>query len=478
MTGSDALFASGANDSASARSRSSRPPDCPGPGAWGPRIRGGRRWRWLRSLLVMGMSVMVVLGGAGVATGYLLYRTAASNLTRVPLRELAAPTDPDAPLNVLVVGSDSRQGLSEQRRQELELGSFSGQRSDTMLLVSITPDRQHATVISFPRDLLVYDDGDPTKLANTFAGGADNVVQVLRETFDIPIHHYVQVSVPGFLGLVETVGEVELCLDEPLVDEKSGADLPAGCQQLTPEDALSYVRSRQGARGDFKRIERQQRFLQAMQDKVVAAGTLMNLPRLFRLVEEAAANVVTDEQLGVGQMRRLAQDLRGLAGGDVPMTFVPGYPRSILGASFVIGYRPGVLELFEAVREGEPVDSRGPPDERDEVGVVLWHAGNLDEAGIVESTLHWAGYGITDVGVAPVANSATTVYAAPGSEQHADWVAATLGAHRRAWPDDEPVPEGASVAVAIGEDTDLQRPELTGGQAVATPTLPPGRPGS
>lgn len=424
----------------------------PEPGAWGPVVWGGSRWRWLRHVLAMGGLAMVVTVVTLAVTGSLLYWVAESRLTRVSVQELAGPAAATEPLNVLVVGSDSRQGLSDERRRELHLGEFEGQRSDTMLLASVTPDRRHVTVVSFPRDLLVVDDGEPVKLAETFAGGADNVVDVMGDTFDLPIHHYVEVSVPGFLEVVRTVGAVDLCLEEPLVDAESGADLPAGCQQLSPEQALSYVRSREGARGDFRRIERQQHFLRAMLDEVVEARTLVDLPRLFRLVEDAASNVTTDDGLGIGQMRRLAQDLRGLATGNIPMTFVPAYPRTLGGGSYMVRYGPGAEALFEAVREGEPVASRGTREQRSELDLLLWHGEDRDALASVKSTLHWAGFGLLDVGYAPEQPTATTVYHTAGHAEQAGWVAATLGAELRAWPEDVRVPRGASVAVAVGEE--------------------------
>lgn len=436
----------------------SAPPARAEPGAWGPVIRGGQRWPRLRRFAAAVGVVLLTLTVAAATTGVLLYRTAESNLTRVPIGQLDEPTDPDEPLNILVVGSDSRQGLSAERRRELDLGSsdaFAGQRSDTIILVSVTPDRERATVISFPRDLRVLDDGVPRKIAETFADGADNVVEVVRDSFDIPIHHYVQVSVPGFLEVVETVGSVGLCLDEPLRDPKAGADLSAGCQRLSPEQALAFVRSRQGARGDFERIERQQQFLRAMLDEITRARTLVDLPKLFALVEEVAGHVTTDEDLGIGQMRNLAQELRSLASGRIPMTFVPGYTRTIDGASYILRYVPGAEALFSAVRRGEPVEPRGDPQQRAEVGTVLWATGGA-AAEIVASTLHWSGFDLVNTVGAPTSVSPprTVVYAAPGSRTEAGWVAATLGTTVRSWPSGVDVPPDASVAVAVGEDAD------------------------
>jgi len=247
---------------------------------------------------------------------------------------------------------------------------------------------------------------------------------------------------------------VEICLDEPLVDPKSGADFEAGCQVMSPEEALSYVRSRRGSRGDFDRIERQQTFLKAMLAEMLGRDLLTDVPRLLRVVEEVAGNVSTDEELGVGKMRTLAEDLRGLADGSIPMTFVPGFTQTLDdGKNYVVAYKPGADAMFAAIRDGQVLAPRGDVDARAETRVALFTQGRAGAAGIVEGTLNWAGFraypegrGTMDVG------DTTTVYVVPGHEEQAGWVAATLGAPTRPLPSDVVAPEGADVVVAVGDD--------------------------
>jgi LCP family protein required for cell wall assembly len=423
------------------------------PGEWGPLVRGGQRFGRLRRA-AMSLGVLAVVGAMGLGgTGLALYRTADAGLTRIPVSALEGQERGQA-LNVLVVGSDSRDGLTRQEELELKLGTFEGQRSDTVILASVTPDHQGVSLVSFPRDLMVLDEvGDPHKLTETFSEGPDHVVDIVSHNFGIPVHHYAEVSILGFMGVVETLGSVEICLEEPLRDRKSGAAFEAGCHDMDPKEALSYVRSRRGARGDFERIERQQIFLKAMLKEMVSSRTLVDLPRLFAVVERVADNVTTDSGLGPTTMRSLAEELRGLATGGIPMVVVPGYTKTIGGKSYVVAYRPGAEALFAAVRDGRVLEPRGNREERADTRVALWTGGRVQGTEIVAATLNYTGFNAAAVGPGEVdAGITTRVYIVPGFEEEARWVGATLGAPVQSLPVGVDAPDEATVVVAVGED--------------------------
>lgn len=433
-------------------------------GVWGPTVTGGsgRDWRrigfWSAAAVV---GVAIVVGGVAFA----LWRVAEGNLDRVALPALQELGD--GPMNVLVVGSDSRQGLTEEQIRKYHLGTFAGQRGDTVILVSISRDQEHVSVVSFPRDLLVVDDGERRKLSETFSEGPDHVVEVLQEETGVPIHHYVEVSIPGFISVVEAVGGVSICLDEPLVDDKSGADFEAGCHDMTPAESLAYVRARHTARGDFDRIDRQQVFMRALLDRLISTRMLVDLPRLFQVVEQVSQTVTTDEGLGLGTMRALAEELRGLAAGDVPMVTVPSYPTSIDGASYVVPYDPGAEALYEKLREGLPLQPRGTKDARAEVDVAIWSAGNTEEAERAQRTLFWAAFNAYTAGSGPFDEPAVnSVLAAPGSEEEAGWVAAITGGQVVQTPPDVDLPDGAEVVVVTA---DRPQPELGVDRTVPEP---------
>jgi LCP family protein required for cell wall assembly len=425
------------------------------PGPWGRTVAGGRGWRLWRRLVVV-VSVVAVVGGvAAVTSAQLLLAQAETNLTRVPVPELERSEEPSDARSFLVVGSDARDGLEGEDREEMALGEFEGQRSDVILYVSISEDRETVSLVSLPRDLLVLDDGRQAKLTDTFAGGPDELVRVIRDNFGLPVNHYSAVSLGGFVEVVRTLGGVEICLDEPLDDWRAGADFDAGCHEMDATEALAYVRSRQGDRADFERIDRQQQFMRSVLTELTEARVLANPRRVSRLVEDVSTNVTTDDDLDLGQMLGLADELRGVVAEGLPMTTVPAYPRRIDGIEYMIAYEPGAEALFDALRDGEPVAERGSRDERDETRVAIVSGGRDGAAEIVRATLGFAGFDARGAGHGAAeldAGATTVVHPAPGEEERADWVAATLGADVEPLPDGTEVAGGASVLVRVGED--------------------------
>ncbi|MFN2556459.1 MAG: LCP family protein [Nitriliruptorales bacterium] len=414
---------------------------------WGPTVVGHGR-RQLRRTLLLAAAGLVIAAGVVVA---LLYQVANSNLERVALPALAERSR--GPLNVLVVGSDARSGLTPEEARLYTLGETDGERGDTVMLISLGADRRHAGVVSFPRDLLVRDGDRRRKLTEAFADGPDRVVRLLQTATGVPIHHYVEVSIPGFIGVVEAVDGVEICLDEALHDPKSGANFTAGCHHFDPRASLAYVRSRATERGDFDRMERQQTLMRALLQRLTAMRTLVDVPRLFDVVERVSRNVSTDSELGPRHMARLALQLRRLAAGSVPMITMPAYPTELDGRSYVVPYEPGARRLFKALAEGSPIMDHGTREQRQAASVALWTTSRSRGLDRVQRTLFWSGFTVNSAGRGPLdGGRRTTVYAVPGHEQAAGWVEATLGAPGSPLPANVSVPSGVHVIVALGED--------------------------
>lgn len=422
------------------------------PGPWGPPVVAGRAFRVLRRLLVT-VVVIGMVGTAAVATtGMLLVQRAEENLTRVPVPQLEQTATPTDARHFLMVGSDSREGLDNQ---DLPLGTFEGQRADTMIYVAISEDRESVSLVSLPRDLLVMEGDRQSKLTDTFAGGPDNLVGVIGDNFGLPVNHYAHVSLGGFLEVVETLGGVEMDIPERLVDDKSGADFEPGVQHVDAEDALAYVRSRKGPRGDVQRIERQQRFIRAVLGELIEARVLANPRQLVRLVDDLASNVTTDERLGVTEMRAVAEEMRQVVRDGVPMTTVPAYPQRIDGLDYMIRYGPGAEAMFDHLRNGRPLADTGTPETREETSIALYSGGRQQAGNIVGWTLQWSGFDAHAIGYGAEsmdAGATTVVYELPGEEERAGWVAAVLGAEVEQLPSDVEPPEGYHVVVAAGDD--------------------------
>lgn len=244
-------------------------------------------------------------------------------------------------VNVLLVGTDDRSNLTSDERARM--GTFEGRRSDTLILAQLEVGGQGAALLSFPRDLRVeLCDGTVDKINSAMVvgerkdiGAESCLVQTISGHTGIEIDHYVEIDFSGFMGVIDALGGVTMFLEEPMIDRKAQLEVAAGCVTLDPEQALGFVRSR-GYDDDFGRIQRQQRFLREVLDEVTDFGTLANPATLFRLVDRAADAVITDEDLGVTEMRELAEGFRAVTAEGVASFTVPGETAEIDGVSYVV----------------------------------------------------------------------------------------------------------------------------------------------
>ena len=424
---------------------------------WGEERRGGRSHRALRRTGTLLGAVAILLASVSGVSGTLLLRQADASLTRIRVPELDAVEPTMRASSFLIVGSDSRAGLSDADRAELTLGNFTGQQSDTLIYVAISEDRSTVTLVSIPRDLLVFDDdGQPRKLTDLFAGGPDPLLRALRSNLGLPVNHFAMISLGGFIDIVRTLGTVEVCLERPLRDVKSGADFEAGCHDMGPRDALAFVRSRSGPRADFERIDRQQQFIRSVLARLTDGRLLADPARVYRLVDDVASNLVTDDSLGVSEMRSLSTEMVGVVRDGLPMMTLPSYPRTVAGRAYVLPYGPGARALLEDLRAGRPPTPRGTAQTRSQTTVVLFSGGRELGTQIVQDTLLSSGFrSLGTLGAGPSridALGTTTVYWLPEQEVKAEWVAAVLGAPLLPLPDGVRVPESAQVVVAVGDD--------------------------
>jgi LCP family protein required for cell wall assembly len=226
--------------------------------------------------------------------------------------------------NILLLGSDSRAG-EENRRYGRDSGT---ERSDTAILLHLSAGRRSATAVSIPRDLMVDVPGclrrDGTRAAPVFAafneaferGGSACAVRTVEKLTDIRVDHHIVVDFHGFKKMVDAVDGVEVCLREPIDDEAAGLRLPAGRVTLDGEQALGFVRVRKslGDGSDTDRMERQQRFLGALVNKVRGNDVLLNPVKLYPVLDAATSSLTTDPALA--SLRGLYELVRGLR--DIP----------------------------------------------------------------------------------------------------------------------------------------------------------------
>jgi LCP family protein required for cell wall assembly len=243
-------------------------------------------------------------------------------------------------LNYLVVGSDSREGLTRAQARKLKVGTTAvaaGGRSDTMFLIHISKSRDSAVIISLPRDTLVQvpahisQDGTtdiperPGKLNASFAfGGAPLLIQTIEKMTNLKIDHYVEISFAGFTGVVDALGGIEVCSKVPINDPKSHLVMRAGTHTLDGIDALKYVRTRDfDGRGDIGRMERQQQFISAVLRKATSTGVLLNPIKLANFYNATISTVKMDEGLDKNDLLTLAKQMRNLSSGNIRTLTVP-----------------------------------------------------------------------------------------------------------------------------------------------------------
>ncbi len=254
----------------------------------------------------------------------------------------------------LLVGSDSRDDLSEDEQSDLGTGEASGQRTDTIMLLHVPEDGGRPALVSVPRDSMVDipDEGENRINASFAFGGASLLVETLEENTGVAIDDYVQIGFGGFSDIVDSLGGVEMCLDDAVEDEKANIDLPAGCQDLNGNDALGYARARYfDPRSDLGRVERQRELISAISDKATSAGTLLNPLQLTRTALSGGDALVLDESTGPMDMLAFVRAV-GAVSGDSGDTLT--VPLGTVGDT-VYWDEDAAGELWSAMRDGTEI---------------------------------------------------------------------------------------------------------------------------
>jgi LCP family protein required for cell wall assembly len=255
----------------------------------------------------------------------------------------------------LLVGSDSREGLSAEERKRLHAGNAGGRRTDTIILVHKPSDGGPPTMVSLPRDSYVPIPGHGrNKLNAAYAfGGAPLLAQTVERVTGIRLDHYTEIGFGGFVGVVDSIGGVELCPPKAIKDKKSGLNVKAGCQEMDGPTSLGYVRARYfDPKGDLGRVERQQDFLSAIFERASSPGVLLNPFRFVPFANSATKSLTVDEEDGPIDLVRFALVMRSVSGGDAKKTTVPvANPNfSTPAGSSVLWNRDEARALFNSLR--------------------------------------------------------------------------------------------------------------------------------
>jgi LCP family protein required for cell wall assembly len=323
------------------------------PGGRPPRRRaryGFRRFMALLAFLVVAYLVTMVVVVAMVW----------NSVGRVD----AAPDVADRPggsagASYLLVGTDSREQLTDDERSEFGTGVAEGSRADTVMLLHV-PTLGDPSLVSLPRDsyLPIRDQGFNKLNAAHSSGGPALLVDTVEQSTGMRIDGYMEIGFGGFVGVVEEVDGVHMCLDAPVQDDKAHIDLQAGCQALTGPEALGYVRMRYSdPRGDLGRVERQRQFLAALVNRMASPATVLNPLRLHSVGTATGEAVALGEDTSMLEAGRMALAMRTVANGGGNSLTVPvadtNYATDV--GSTVLWDEQGAAELFESLREGRAV---------------------------------------------------------------------------------------------------------------------------
>lgn len=212
----------------------------------------GHRSGLQRFLLALGCLATVGVLLAACTIGYFNWRL--GQIRRIDLHLAAAAAG--APQNYLIVGSDTRSGIT---KTEANSGAFlndpeyagnpngAGARSDTIMVLRVDPSKSSAQLLSLPRDLYVPISGTDhkDKINAAFGLGQKTLIQTVQDQFGIVINHYVEVDFVGFQRLIDAIGGVKIYFDKQMWDGHTGLDISTvGCHTLNGEQALAFARSR------------------------------------------------------------------------------------------------------------------------------------------------------------------------------------------------------------------------------------------
>jgi LCP family protein required for cell wall assembly len=341
--------------------------------------------RWLRhwprrKILIWGSASLALLLVAVTATGYVMLKHFNANLQQDDIRGLlgAQPVNlhPQAE-NIMVIGSDSRQGLSKAYGSGLVTD-----QSDTLMIIHVPADRKWAEVMSIPRDSWVnipacqMGNGQVSapqqfKINEAFAiGNLDGnrtalgiacTVKTVEQDTGIYIDHFIAVNFTGFKSMVAALGGVYECNPTPINDPNSNLHLAAGTHLLTPAQALGYVRARYtlGDGSDLERIGRQQAFMSSLVGRV--KSELLNPIAIYRFLDATTKSLTIDRQLGgITGLYNLGESLRGIPSSKIAFFTIPNFPRGNVvpgDTANVLWTHPEDSRIFASFRNDVPASS-------------------------------------------------------------------------------------------------------------------------
>ncbi len=315
-----------------------------------PRKKGGRK--------ILAILLVLVLLVVAAVVGYVFYLGSLWNDNSNQMGEDAVfggqqpVAEEGAALNVLLLGSDARDEDVDYS------GDSRGNRSDTLMVMHISGDRDGVQILSIPRDTWVDIEGHGQGKINAAMshGGLPLATQTVSDFIGAPIHHVAIMDFEGFQALTDSVGGVTVDSEQSF--SSGGHSFSEGSNDLSGEEALAFVRARKNfADGDLQRIRNQQAFLSGLTDEIVTAGTLGNPVKVAGMVRDFSPYMTVDDGLDSSKIASLAYDLRSMRSGDIQFFSAPiaGAGRSGDGQA-ILNVDEGALDEIRTAFEDDTVD--------------------------------------------------------------------------------------------------------------------------
>ena len=321
------------------------------------------RWGFKGLAVVLG----AILAVAGISA-FDLYNTL--NRDNIVLANVG-DINMNGPLNILLVGSDTRDGQGE------EFGQVDSELADVIMLLHISKDRKDAVVVSFPRDLLVSIPECPNPEGGTFTaknrqqinssigyGGVACTHLTVQEFTGLEIPFVAMIDFKGVIEMSNAIGGVEVVIDKPISDAYSNFYIDAGTHNLKGVEALGFLRTRHGIGdgSDLARISNQQLFLTSLFKKIKDDGTLNNPLRLYSLSSAAARNMKLSESMtDLGTMVTLAGAMRDVDSSKMVFTQVPTRVLTGAEAGRLESLSEDAKALFDLIQNDLPVAIKPSP---------------------------------------------------------------------------------------------------------------------
>lgn len=434
-----------------------------------------RGWRVL-GWVAIGLSVLMVSCSLGF---YGYYRKLDGNISRENINYGPRPEKLNDALNILLLGSDTRGGANAKYGRTMKNDP---PRSDTMILLHLSPGGGQAIGISFPRDLMVpipscarkngpTVPASPNEMINeSFTrGGAPCTVKTIEGISNVKIDHFLQVDFVGFKNITSAIGGVEVCVPKNVDDSKSHLKLPRGRHTIKGETALAYVRTRKalGDGSDLDRIKRQQQFMGSLAKKSMSAGVLTNPVKLNSLLAASTKSLTTDDDLSISVMSKIARGMQGLTAGKLRFVTVP-YGAYAPDPNRVALREPDADRFFTAIRNDKGVAEAAKPASGttkippSQVRVRVYNASGIDgQAGRVAAQLEAQGFQVVGVGNVTKRKN-TKVFYGPGADHQARTLSGMIPDAAKPGARSSGSGTAGVVDLIVGSDWTALKPKKTG----------------